>query len=81
MRGLRASATIDLEHDEKDLEVKLQCPLLVLWSPTGAAALYDVLASRRARAANVQGKPLSGGHWLPEQLPDQVNAELLSFLA
>jgi haloacetate dehalogenase len=77
----RASATIDSEHDRADLEAKVQCPLLTLWSPTGAAALYDVLASWRSRASYVSGKPLPGGHWLPEQLPDEVNAEVLAFLS
>ena len=32
----RAAATIDLVHDEADLEVKLAMPLLVLWGPKGA---------------------------------------------
>jgi haloacetate dehalogenase len=77
----RASASIDLDHDKADLGVKMQCPLLALWSPSGAAALYDVLASWRARAADVRGKPLPGGHWLPEQLPDELTAELLAFLS
>jgi haloacetate dehalogenase len=77
----RASATVDLEHDKADLHVKLQCPLLVLWSPTGAAALYDVLSSWRARAAKVSGKPLPGGHWIPEQLPDELTAEVLTFMS
>jgi haloacetate dehalogenase len=40
-----------------------------------------VLASWRARAADVRGKPLPGGHWLPEQLPDELTAELLAFLS
>lgn len=76
----RAAATIDLQHDKADLNVRLQCPLLVLWSATSAAALYDVLAAWRERAADVRGKSLPGGHWLPEQLPDEVLAELSSFL-
>jgi haloacetate dehalogenase len=77
----RASATIDLEHDKADLGVKVRCPLLALWSSTGAAALYDVLASWRERASDVRGKALPAGHWIPEQLPDELNAELLAFLS
>jgi len=31
----RAAASIDLAHDEADLDKKIQCPLLVLWSEKG----------------------------------------------
>ena len=43
--------------------------------------LYDVTATWKERAQNVRGKALPGGHWLPEELPDQVHAELESFLS
>lgn len=77
----RAGATIDLEHDKADLAVKVQCPLLAIWGAKGAMdPLYDVLATWRERASDVRGKSLPGGHWLPEQLPDELNAELLTFL-
>jgi haloacetate dehalogenase len=42
--------------------------------------MYDVLASWRERAANVSGKALPGGHFLPEEVPDQTLAELRMFL-
>jgi haloacetate dehalogenase len=78
----RAAATIDLEHDKADLGVKLQCPLLAIWGAQGAMdPLYDVLATWRERASDVRGKSLPGGHWLPEQLPDELTAELLPFLS
>ena len=76
----RASATIDLEHDKADLATKLRCPLLALWSAHGGAAFYDVLATWGERASDVRGRALPGGHWLPEQLPEELNAELLRFL-
>jgi len=77
----RAGATIDLEHDKADLDKKIQCPVLALWGSRGAMQpLYDVLATWRERAVRVQGKALPGGHFLPEQLPDEAYEEVASFL-
>jgi|HigsolmetaAR201D_1030396.scaffolds.fasta_scaffold00729_2 haloacetate dehalogenase len=78
----RAAATIDLEHDEADMAKKIECPLLALWGAKGAMQqLYDVLATWRERATNVSGKALPGGHWLPEEVPNEVYEELRSFLS
>ena len=77
----RAGASIDLEHDEADLDKKVKCPLLVLWGADGAMeGRYDVLETWRERAADVEGKALPGGHWLPEQSPDQLYKEVIEFL-
>jgi haloacetate dehalogenase len=77
----RASASIDLEHDEADIQRKIQCPLLVLWAERGLMnRLFDVLAAWRERASDVRGKALPGGHFLPEELPDQTLAEVRAFL-
>ena len=77
----RAGATIDLEHEKKDLEKKIECPVLVLWGAKGAMGLlYDVPAEWQAMAIDVHGKAFDGGHWLPEQFPEDVSAELISFL-
>ncbi len=77
----RAGAEIDLEHDKADLGTKVACPMLVLWGAKNPTiANYDVIATWKERAAQVEGKPLAGGHWLPEQLPNEVHAELRSFL-
>jgi haloacetate dehalogenase len=78
----RAAASVDLVHDQADLEKQLSCPLLVLWGERGAMhPLYDVLATWRERASDVRGKALPGGHWLPEELPNDVLVELNAFLA
>ena len=77
----RAGASIDLEHDEADMNRKISCPLLVLWAEKGAMhRLFDVLATWRERASDVRGKALPGSHFLPEELPDQTHAELRAFL-
>jgi len=77
----RAAATIDLEHDEADLDRRIECPLLVLWGARGAMhALYDVLATWRERGTRVSGKSLPCGHWMPEQCPQEIHAELMDFL-
>jgi haloacetate dehalogenase len=77
----RAAASIDLEHDRADLAQKVDCPLLALWGERGAMhPLYDVTATWRERANDVRGKALPGGHWLPEEIPDALYAELRAFL-
>jgi haloacetate dehalogenase len=77
----RASASIDLEHDDADLDRKVACPLLALWGEHAPMhRLYDVAATWRERASNVSGKSLPGGHFLPEELPDETLAELRDFL-
>ena len=77
----RAGASIDLEHDEADLNRAVTCPLLVLWGEQGnVGSLYDVLGVWRERASKVSGKGLPGGHNLQYDLPDQTLAELRAFL-
>jgi haloacetate dehalogenase len=76
----RAAASIDLQHDEADLDSKLQCPLLVLWGTKGFVHRhYDVLDVWRDRAVQVEGKGVECGHFLPEEAPEQVSTELLRF--
>ena len=76
----RASASIDLEHDAADAGQKLDMPLLVLW---GAAAMvgnkYDMLAAWREVAVDVTGFAVPGGHYLPEESPDETYQALLDF--
>lgn len=77
----RASVSIDIQHDESDMDRKVACPLLALW---GAHApmhgMYDIAATWRERASNVTGKALPAGHFLPEELPEETLAELRAFL-
>src|SRR5436190_17962464 len=79
----RAGASIDLQHDQADLDKKnkIQVPFLTLWSASGPMGrLYDVLAVWKEYAAKVSGKGLPGGHNLQEDSPNEVLAELVPFL-
>lgn len=76
----RAASSIDLVHDEDDMDSKIQCPLLVLWGNEGFVhRKYDVLDTWKERAVNVSGKALDSGHFIPEENPGQVLEELLIF--
>jgi haloacetate dehalogenase len=77
----RAGASIDLEHDEADLNRKIACPLLVLWGERGnVGRLFDVMAIWHERASDVRGKGLPGGHNLQQEVPNETLAELRPFL-
>lgn len=78
----RASATIDLRHDEADMSQKVMCPLLALWSEKGfVGRKYDVLETWRERADNVRGGALPGGHFIPEEAPDETYSAIHEFLS
>jgi haloacetate dehalogenase len=78
----RAGASIDLAHDQADLDQKIRCPLNVLWAEGGAMdKIYDVLAIWRERATQLEGKGMPGGHNMQEGAPAEVLAELQRFLS
>jgi haloacetate dehalogenase len=78
----RAAATIDLAHDEADMDTKIACPLLVLWGGRGLVdGWFDTLAVWRERAADVRGGPIDAGHYLAEEKPEETTAALLAFLS
>jgi len=78
----RAAASIDLEHDKVDLDKKIQCPLLVLWSEKGPFhRMYNVLQTWQDRAAvQAQGSVMPTGHFLPEQMPEELTQDIRTFL-
>ena len=81
----RAAADIDLEMDRADDEAgkKIQCPLHVLWGGKNViGSLWDVLATWREKcAAPVTGRALDCGHFLQEEQPQELLAELRRFLS
>lgn len=76
----RAAAGVDLEHDRADLERKIACPLLLLWSTAGMWAKYDILEIWNRRAGDVSGAAFDCGHFLPEENPQKTASELIGFL-
>jgi haloacetate dehalogenase len=78
----RAAATIDLVHDRKDRGRKLGMPVLALWGrQTPVGALFDCLRDWREVASDVRGRALPCGHFIPEEAPKELLAELRRFLA
>ena len=78
----RAAATIDLIHDEADMDKNIACPVLALWGANGIVGRkYDVLKVWRERATQVSGKALPSGHWLTEEVPEETLTEVKRFLA
>lgn len=56
------------------------CPTLVLWSGSGPVAeWYEPLAIWRRWGKHVAGRAISGGHFLPEERPDEIADEQLRF--
>jgi haloacetate dehalogenase len=78
----RAAATIDLVHDAADADARIQAPLLALWGAKGVVgALYDVIATWREKALQVDGQALDCGHTLQEEAPEATLAALIKFFA
>ncbi|MBY0382909.1 MAG: alpha/beta hydrolase [Xanthobacteraceae bacterium] len=76
----RAAATIDLVHDSADADARITAPLLAIWGGLGTVgALYDVLATWREKASQVEGRAFDCGHTLQEELPNETYAELNEF--
>ena len=78
----RAAESIDLEHDEADLDRRIDAPFLSLWGRHGMIErCFDGIADWRDRAPRVHGRSLDCGHYLAEECPAETAAELLAFLA
>jgi haloacetate dehalogenase len=92
--GVRASCAeyraveLDLKHDEADRGRKLECPVVVLWGANTAkrpgwqtGKKLDILSVWRERAQRVRGRGLDCGHFVPEEKPDELLAELQALVA
>ena len=79
----RASAGIDLEHDRADIEAgrMVECEMLALWGADGAVGkCFQPLEEWRKVARRVTGHALPCGHYIAEEIPAQLLAEVLPFL-
>lgn len=83
----RAAATLDYDADRQDRAAgrQINAPTLVLWATSGPLDTWyeddgGPLGIWRAWATQVEGEPLPGGHFFPEENPDGTLAELRAFL-
>ncbi|WP_459176613.1 alpha/beta fold hydrolase [Ewingella americana] len=79
----RASATIDLQHDQIDLDAgrKVRCPLLILWGEQGTVGkCFKPLDEWAKVAEQVTGEALPCGHYIAEEQPERLVEKVLSFL-
>lgn len=82
LEDYRAAAKQDYADDEADLALRVRCPVQILWGEFGKMhTMFDVLATWRAKADDVRGRPLPCGHFIPEEAPEALLAELEPFLA
>jgi haloacetate dehalogenase len=80
----RAGATIDFELDEADRRAgrRIECPVLALWAGRDELGRwFDVLEVWRRWAGDVRGRAIDCGHFLAEEAPHEVYAELRAFFA
>ncbi|MBX9962190.1 MAG: alpha/beta hydrolase [Burkholderiales bacterium] len=77
----RAAATRDFDDDEADLARRVTCPTLAIWGEFGKMhTLFDVLATWKEKATDVRGHPVPCGHFIPEEAPERLLADLRGFL-
>lgn len=80
----RASASIDFIHDRADRDAgkKLPMPLRVLWGDRGLIAkCFSPIEDWKRVAADVSGRGVPCGHYIPEELPQELLAEVEQFFA
>jgi haloacetate dehalogenase len=79
----RASATVDVEHDQADRQAgnQLRMPVTVLQQDWGAALGFDAAARWRAWAPDLEHNTVSCGHFMAEEAPAEVVKALRDLLA
>jgi haloacetate dehalogenase len=84
----RAAATIDVEHDraDKSASKKIECPMLHLWAEGGPLDTFYAKAGGslgiwRQWAPHAQGQAMKGGHFFPEENPDDTVVLIKQFLS
>lgn len=77
----RAAASIDLEHDESDLERRIDCPMLAMWGENGVVGEYfEPVDEWRRRARELTWRAIPSGHYLAEEAPRETWEALDAFL-
>ena len=77
----RASATIDLEHDKKDRNKKLNIPIQILWGKRGVIGkqFNSIKIWQKYSNKKISGKEINSGHFIPEQNPKETINQLKNF--
>jgi haloacetate dehalogenase len=77
----RASAGIDLEHDRSP--EKITCPIHLVWGEHGVVGrLFQPLLDWQKKSTGpVSGSAFAAGHFIPEQSPELLLAEMLDFFS
>ena len=78
----RAAASIDLEHDGADREAgkKIACPVYVVWGEHGVVnRCFQPIADWQRVADDVRGRTLQCGHYIPEEVPEELLVEMCEF--
>ena len=80
LEDYRAAATRDFE-DDAAAPGRVRCPVLAIWGEFGKMhTLFDVVATWKEKADTVEGHPLPCGHFIPEEAPEELLADLRGFL-
>ena len=79
----RASDTIDLEHDKKDKNKKLNIPIQVLWGKNGVigSQFNPIKIWQKYSNKKIVGTAIDSGHFIPEQNPQQTIIQLRNFFS
>ncbi len=78
----RAASTIDLVHDQefRDLGQQLNIPLRVLWGDKGVVhQCFTPITDWQVLFQDVSGNTVPSGHYIPEEIPEILAAEIIDF--
>jgi pimeloyl-ACP methyl ester carboxylesterase len=80
----RASATVDVEHDTADRQAgrRIAAPVLAMWQdPDDLVLPFDPEEVWSSWAPDLRTRVLPGGHFLPEDCPEEVAAAVTELIA
>ncbi|SFF59285.1 Pimeloyl-ACP methyl ester carboxylesterase [Actinacidiphila alni] len=79
----RASAGIDIAHDQADQDAGSQfaMPVMVVQQDWGARLGYDAAEVWRAWAPDLDHRLTTAGHFMAEEAPDEITGAILDLLA